>query len=166
MRYAATGALLAALIGIVCQDPPQEEPVGSSDENTIAIPAPDPPPNEPRVLEAISEATETVASNPDSARAWGTLGMVFDAHSYLPEAVRCYRQALQLTPDDYRWNYHLAITLDHEAGDIEEVMRLFEKASRRRGAPLPSRCRPPGSRALRGCISFDRVDTTTLLLLG
>ena len=127
MRYVASGALLAALIGIACQDPPQEEPVGSSDENSI--PAPDPPPNEPRVLEAISEATEAVASNPDSARAWGTIGMVFDAHSYLPEAVRCYRQALQLAPDGFRWNYHLAITLDHEAGDIEEVVRLFEKAA-------------------------------------
>ena len=131
MRYVAPGVLLAALIGIACQDQPQEEPepIGSSDENAIAIPAPDPPPIEPRVLEAISEATEVVVLDPGSARAWGTLGMVFDAHTYFPEALRCYRQALQLAPDDFRWNYHLAITLAHEAGDIEEVVRLFEKAA-------------------------------------
>jgi tetratricopeptide (TPR) repeat protein len=79
------------------------------------------------VLEAISEATEAVASDPASATAWGKLGAVLDAHSYFPEAARCYRHALQLAPDDFRWNYHLAITLDREAGDIEEVIELFAR---------------------------------------
>ncbi len=128
MRYAALRVLLVALMVIACQDAPQEEPepIVSTDD---AIPAPDPPPVEARVLEVISEATEVVASDTDSAMAWGRLGMVFDAHNYMPEALRCYRRALQLAPDDFRWNYHLAITLDRQAGDIDEVVRLFEKAA-------------------------------------
>ena len=78
---------------------------------------------------AIAHATEAVASDPDSADAWGELGMIFDAHHYFAEALSCYRRALQLAPDDFRWNYHLAITLDREAGPIDEVVAAFEKAA-------------------------------------
>ena len=138
MKSLAAAVLLATIVLIACQEPPPEEPE-LSDSSGETIPTPAQPPVERRVREAISEAREKVVSDPESAMAWGRLGMVFDAHFYFPEATQCYRRALQLAPEDFRWNYHLAITLDREAGDIDEVVGLFEKAAAAepRYPPLP-----------------------------
>jgi len=140
-RRLAGTALLTLLAGVACSDRQPGETETLSEESTVTIPAPDPPPTEWRVAEAITETTQAVAANPDSAAAWGMLGAVLDAHSYFPEAVASYRQALALAPDSFRWNYHLAITLDREAGDTEEVVRLYTTAGRLepRYPPVPYR---------------------------
>ena len=118
------GALLLASGALVwaCADRPASPP-------TPPVPRPSPAPTERRVAEAIAEATDSVTRGPDSPEAWGRLGNLFDAHAYLSEAVQCYRRALELDPDDFRWSYHLAVVLDLEAGDAEEVARLFRQAA-------------------------------------
>ena len=73
----------------------------------------------------IAEARAAVSADIESGARWGKLGAVFDAHSYFSEAERCYRRALDLEPDEFRWSYHLAVTLDREAGDVDEILQLF-----------------------------------------
>jgi len=134
-------AMMTLLAGVTCSDRQPGETEILSEESAFTIPAPDPPPTEWRVAEAITAATQAVAANPASAAAWGMLGAVLDAHSYFPEAVASYRQAQSLAPDSFRWNYHLAITLDREAGDLEEVIALFTIAAELepRYPPVPYR---------------------------
>jgi tetratricopeptide (TPR) repeat protein len=134
-------AMTGALAGVACRNRPQAAAIDSGVEAVPTIPYPEPGPTEWRVEEAIAAAKEAVASDLSSASAWGHLGAVYDAHSYFPEAARCYRQALQLAPESFRWNYHLAITLDREAEDLEEVVRLFTRAAQLepRYPPVPYR---------------------------
>ena len=112
-------ATLATLAGLGCST--SEAPWGPPEP-----PFPIPAPSERRVGEAISEARGAVEAKPSSPEAWGRLGMVFDAHDYLEEAVLCYRRARRLDPDDFRWSYNLGVLLTRQAADaaeIEEVLR-------------------------------------------
>jgi len=126
-RWSILAVALTALTGVSCQKPVDTEPV--ADSSAFEIPVPGQPPTERRVVAAVAEATAAVAADSESAAVWGRLGAVFDAHSYFPEAAVCYRRARSLDPDDFRWVYHLAITLDREAGDPREVIDLFTRAA-------------------------------------
>ena len=134
-RRLGFGFMVVALATIgSCRESERDESTtsGSSpivDLGEISIPSPNPQPTETRVQEAVREARNAVASNPSSARSWGKLGAVLDAHGYFEEAARCYREALELSLDSFVWNYHLAVTLDREAGDLEEVIALFSRAA-------------------------------------
>ncbi len=96
--------------------------------------APEPPlpttmPSEQRVADLISEARDAVGARPRSAATWGRLGMVFDAHDYLEEAVDCYRQAHHLDRRDFRWPYHLGVLLSRQAAASIEIERVLRKAA-------------------------------------
>ncbi len=120
-------ALVAAVLSAAgCQRP--VEPTGSAALDDLAIPVPQPPPSERRVVAAIAAASRQVEADHDSANLWGRLGAVLDAHGYLPEAAACYRQAMRRAPDDFRWTYFLAITLDREGSPLDEVDELFARA--------------------------------------
>src|SRR5439155_11669790 len=66
---------------------------------------------EPVVAEAIGAARAALVGNLRSATAWGHLGMVLQAHDYVPEAQRCFAQAEKLDAADPRWPYLQARTL-------------------------------------------------------
>jgi tetratricopeptide (TPR) repeat protein len=63
------------------------------------------------VRERIVTAQDGVARQPDSASAWGELGMVLDAHDFGPQAVDAYRQAETLAPAEGQWPYLRALVL-------------------------------------------------------
>ncbi len=75
-----------------------------------AVPAPSLVGTEAAVANAIDGARTLVQGDLYSARAWGTLGMVLQAHDFVAEAVACYQQASQLDNTDYRWPYLSALT--------------------------------------------------------
>jgi tetratricopeptide (TPR) repeat protein len=57
------------------------------------------------VRQAIEEARHQVLAEPDSADAWGHLGLVLMAHLFAEEADFCFAQAVQRAPSDARWPY-------------------------------------------------------------
>jgi tetratricopeptide (TPR) repeat protein len=71
-------------------------------------PALDPSAVDPVVWRAVEAAREEVERAPQSARAWGRLGMVLLAHQYRPEAAASLARAEQLDPRDARWPYYQA----------------------------------------------------------
>jgi tetratricopeptide (TPR) repeat protein len=71
-------------------------------------PALDPSGVDPVVWRAVEAARVEVERAPQSARAWGRLGMVLLAHQYRAEAAVCLARAEQLDPRDGRWPYYQA----------------------------------------------------------
>jgi tetratricopeptide (TPR) repeat protein len=74
-------------------------------------PALDPSGVDPVVWRAVAAAREKVQSRPQSAAAWGQLGMVLLAHQFRNEALPCLARAEQLDPGDGRWPYYQALAL-------------------------------------------------------
>jgi tetratricopeptide (TPR) repeat protein len=109
----------------------------------LRTPVPDPPVAdlagaEPVVVEAIEAARAAVTRNLRSAAAWGHLGMVLQAHDYLPEAERCFAQAEKLDAADPRWPYLQARTLLKDPSGPSAGVRCLERAVERCGdVPAP-----------------------------
>lgn len=66
---------------------------------------------DPVVWHAVEKARAEVCRAPQSARAWGRLGMVLSAHQFRSEAAACLARAEQLNPDDARWPYYQAMAI-------------------------------------------------------
>ncbi len=66
---------------------------------------------EPRVAARIREARAGIEREPESAAAWGRLGLVYDANGFTPEAVPCYERAGELDPSEWRWPYFAGVAL-------------------------------------------------------
>lgn len=58
----------------------------------------------------ISDARDAIIETPASAAHWGRLGMILLANERDVEAIPCFRQALLLSPDSFRWHYYLGLT--------------------------------------------------------
>ena len=86
-----------------------------------SIPAPVSADMQPLVARRLSEARRKVVDTPSSADAWGRFGAVCDAHRLYGPAATCYRRALALAPDDFRWPYLLATVLESDGAPWEEV---------------------------------------------
>jgi tetratricopeptide (TPR) repeat protein len=74
-------------------------------------PAPVPPDvpateTEEAVVETIRSARQRVLREPNSARAWGTLGMAFIANDMEDPCLVCFAQAERLDPDNPHWPYY------------------------------------------------------------
>ncbi len=112
--------LVLALVGCGGADPPAR---------TARVPIPDPEvaDADPPVREKIAAARTSLRRSPDSAGAWGRLGMVLDAHGLFAPAVVCYRQAAALDPGDGRWPYLAGIVL--AVDDPVEAITLLERAA-------------------------------------
>ena len=82
---------------------------------------------DPRIVEAIEAARRAVERAPDSAAAWGHLGLVLRAHDYGAEANTCLAQAEKLDPKNPRWPYHQAVVL--LASDPEVGIACLRRAS-------------------------------------
>jgi tetratricopeptide (TPR) repeat protein len=91
---------------------------------------------DPPARKLVEAKRQAVLASPRSGTAWGELGMAFNAHDALAEAVPCYRRAMQLDPKDARWAYLLAGQLKPSEPGREEAVRLYRRAAD---------CAPPNS---------------------
>jgi tetratricopeptide (TPR) repeat protein len=73
-------------------------------------PAPSPPVVDlagvdPALADAVRAVEQRVRASPQSASAWGLLGMTLLANDFIPEAQVCLKQAEALDPREPRWPY-------------------------------------------------------------
>jgi tetratricopeptide (TPR) repeat protein len=59
--------------------------------------------------------------------AYGNLGQIYHAYSFVPEARDCYINANVLAPKDFRWIY-LTADLDHQTGRMEDAIGRYRVA--------------------------------------
>lgn len=124
---ALTAALAAALLACAAQAPPPPDP------DVAAM--------EPAVRRKIGAARQAVIAEPESAAAWGELGMVLHAHELFADAGACYRTAADLDPDDERWPYFLAVVLSVEASDFEAARAAYRRTLELRPDYAPAHLR-------------------------
>ena len=93
------------------------------------IPRPDLAGADPLVVLAIDDAEARVRMTPESAAAWGDLGLVLYAQSYGREAVGCFRRATALDERTWRWPFFAAAASSHLAP--ADGVTLMEEAIRR-----------------------------------
>ncbi len=92
------------------------------------IPAPDTAGMEGRVRRRIEEARTKVLEAPDSAQAWGTLGMIYDVHELDAAALASYRQARSRDPQDPRWPYFEGRLRAIQGQDLAAAIEALETA--------------------------------------
>lgn len=95
-----------------------------------AVPDPDLSEMEPQVAAFLGKVRTQLLENRGSAEAWGNLASLYDAHSLFDAAEVCYRHAIALAPDDFRWTYLLAILRDVRGAGADEETELFEAAAK------------------------------------
>jgi len=101
-------------------------------ENPDVDPGPPPAPQnaaafDGEVLEAITEARTAAETNPTSAIARRTLGLLYLANGGPSEASEAFRQAIVLNPQDARaWAWHAMA--NEKRGDVEEAIASMEQA--------------------------------------
>ena len=108
----------------------------ASREPLPEVPDPDRSKMEPQVAEKIQTHREAVLADPRSSLAWGRLGTVFQAHGREAEASECYRRAIDLDPEDFRWPYLLAHAMT--ASDRQTALLQAEQASKVRPDYAPT----------------------------
>ncbi|MEX2500431.1 MAG: tetratricopeptide repeat protein [Wenzhouxiangellaceae bacterium] len=72
----------------------------------------------------------TPAARGELGRVWGELGQWFHVYHFPDSAMRCYREAARLDPDEPRWPYYRGL-LAVEAGDLDQAGAAFEAAAQR-----------------------------------
>ena len=83
---------------------------------------------QPEVIKKFDQARALVIENPDSSEAWGQLGMVFNAHEFMDQAIDCYRRASDLDPQEFRWSYLAAVVLaERDPAQAEIELRRAAK---------------------------------------
>ena len=55
-------------------------------------------------------AQETLIAAPKDATAWGQLGNIYFVHGWEVAAAECYRNAVEIAPNEFRWLYYLGMT--------------------------------------------------------
>ncbi len=103
------------------------------------LPTPDLSAVEPRVRAAIEAELRAAGRQPESAAAWGRLGMVLQAHQFDEDAELVYTEASRLAPADFRWVYLRAVLAD--AHDPAAAVRLYRRAVEIDPAYAPARVR-------------------------
>lgn len=94
------------------------------------VPYPDVDELDPRVRRIIEPAMDyfkrmqPVLSDIELGRAYGRLGLVFQAFRMQESAGASYRNAMALDPDNPRWPYYVAIYKE-ETGDLDDALSLF-----------------------------------------
>jgi tetratricopeptide (TPR) repeat protein len=93
---------------------------------------------EVEVQSAIENARHLVLKNPDSAQAWGDLGLLLLAHQFDRDADFCLAQAARLAPKDPMWPYARAsIASKNEPQQVVPLLRQATEA----GATWPDQMR-------------------------
>jgi tetratricopeptide (TPR) repeat protein len=89
---------------------------------------------DPPIRKVIEAKRAAVVADPGSAKAWGELGMAFDAHERWDQSQACYEKAMELAPANAQWPFLLAEQLNwrRKVGtDKEEAVRLYGMAAER-----------------------------------
>jgi len=81
----------------------------------------------PDVAQGIRSAVQVIDRRPESGLAWGHFGMTLWAHEYVKEALVCFAQAEQLSPDEIRWPYFQGIILSNR--DRKAAAKAFSTAA-------------------------------------
>jgi tetratricopeptide (TPR) repeat protein len=104
---------------------------------SLALPEPDLAGTDPAVTAAIESAQAAVRRRPQSADAWGRLGMVLAAHGFYLESIACFAQAQRLDPGELRWPYYqgVVLTLSDRDAAIVPLCRAVELCEPRVLAP-------------------------------
>lgn len=82
---------------------------------------------DPAVRQAIGSARAAVQQDPQSAAAWGKLGMVFLAHELPAQANISFAQAERLDSREPRWPYYQAVSLT--SGQPEAAIPKLRRAA-------------------------------------
>ncbi len=103
-------------------------------ERLIPVPEPDLSGLEKDVAEQLGGARKalislvaTEISKPALSRAYGELGKLYQAYELNEPAEACYKNALTLEPDEYRWNYYLGY-LYKTWGRPKDALVYYRKA--------------------------------------
>jgi len=121
-------ALAAVAVGSACDVGPAAQ-----------IPAFDATDAEPQVAERLAGLRAVVEAHPDSAPAWGLLGLSLQAHGFPEAAVEAYSVARKLRPGTFAYAYFPATVLG-DRGD-PAAGELFARARRLRPDYVPARLR-------------------------
>ena len=83
-------------------------------------------------LEAFQDELKAFIQSPGTpsrrlAQAYGRMGNLYHTYVLLEAAETCYRNALQLAPQDFRWPYYLALLYEGR-GDLEKASSHYQKA--------------------------------------
>ena len=65
---------------------------------------------DPAIVEALDKASAEVRRSPQSAKAWGQLGMILVVHDFRTQGEHCLARAESLDPREPRWPYMQALT--------------------------------------------------------
>jgi tetratricopeptide (TPR) repeat protein len=87
------------------------------------------------VRRAVDRAREGVLDNPDSAAAWGHLGMVYLTHLFDREAEVCFAEAARLDPASPKWPYARGLIALKRAPD--KALSLLRQAVDAPGESFP-----------------------------
>ena len=103
----------------------------------VALPEPDLAGADPAVIAVVESAQAAVRRLPQSADAWGRLGMVLAAHGFYPESIACFTEAQQLDPREPRWPYFqgVMLTLSDRDAALIPLRRAVELCEPRVLAP-------------------------------
>jgi len=89
------------------------------------------------VKNAILKARDQAVTQPKSAQASGSLGMVLEAHTLYQPAVPVYQRAVRLDPKDFAWRYYLALCLE-KTGQLDEALASVSEGLRIRPDYAPA----------------------------
>jgi tetratricopeptide (TPR) repeat protein len=79
----------------------------------------------------VAASTDRGLADEKLCEAYGSLGRGYHTYSLLPQAEECYRNAHQLSPEDFRWSYLLATILQAD-GRAEEAATYYKLAFKQR----------------------------------
>lgn len=135
--------VVACLIAGACDKGPAD-----SDSRTglSVLAAPETGHLDPLVGQALQQAWQEFEYNSEGlqgaelAAAYGRLGMIYQANHFLLDARNCYRNAMQLAPDELRWRYYFAYLLE-ESGEVDEAIKVYMDVVERLPSYLPARLR-------------------------
>ena len=106
------------------------------------VPSIDPANMEKRVVERLESARAKVLADRSSGEAWGSYGIVLDAHEMYEPAVFAYRTAWALDPKEFRWPYFLSRVIKFTEGDDSpEIVGFYEAAMKIRPEYAPLQVR-------------------------
>ncbi|MCP3916586.1 MAG: tetratricopeptide repeat protein [bacterium] len=124
MRLAALLAATVLSIGACSSDSSVAPP--SSDAPKPDALRPDTTGLERALALELARFIDRVRGDPKSAEAWGDLGVLYEIHDVLDEAVVCYERAQALDGEDFRWPFFLGTA--KQIGRQRDALAHFERA--------------------------------------
>ena len=111
----------------------------------------------PAVLRLLDRQRTQVETNPQNAKVWGGYGMSLQQHGRLKEALHCYKQAEQLSPEEPKWPYLAGVIL--EQTDATAALANFERVRR-----LAPEYTPADLRSVELLLARGQADTALAIL--